>query len=85
MPHDLETFKNLCPFPNKDSIRGQIKLMVELRQISVPKDYDWVPVILEAYEFGLYRCNCGKEQLKDSKRYSGPRGNHTRVAGEICK
>lgn len=46
---------------------------------------DWVPVILEVYEFGLYRCNCGKEQLKDSKRYDGPRGNHTRVAGEICE
>ena len=38
MPHDPETFENLYPFPDKTNIREQIKLMVELGQISIPKE-----------------------------------------------
>ncbi len=49
---------------------------------------DLVPLVVEAYELGKKSmepsCNCGQETLIDSKRYNGPRGNHTRVAGEDC-
>lgn len=30
------------------------------------------------------RCNCGEVVLPESLRYFGPRGQHTRVKGEVC-